>query len=77
MDQYQYKSISENVMEPYSFEAMSVNYIFQHDNEPEHTSGFVKYWLSGENINVVDWPPQSSDLNANENLWAFVKNKNP
>ena len=56
---------------------MSVNYLFQHDHEPEHTSGFVKYWLSVQNINVLDWPSQSFDLNVNENLWAFVKDKSP
>ena len=50
MYQYEYKSILENVMEPYSFKSMPINYIFQHDNGPKHSSRLVKGWLSGQNI---------------------------
>ena len=54
------------VMELYSFESMPVNYIFQYDNEPKHTSRSVKCWLSGQNIDILDWPPKvpiSNQLN--------------
>lgn len=42
MNQYQYESILENVMEPNSFGSLPVNYFFQHDNDSKYTSRLVK-----------------------------------
>ena len=33
--------------------------IFQHDNDPKHTSLLVQRWLGRHEFSVLEWPPQS------------------
>ena len=44
------------------------NFIFQHDNDSKHTSNVVKNYLQDQGIEVLPYPPQSSDSNTIENL---------
>lgn len=75
MDRFQYKDILENVMLPHAEDEMPIKWIFQHDNDPKHTSKLAKKWLSDKEIDVLEWPAQSPDLNIIENLWNIVDKK--
>lgn len=49
--------------------------IFMQDNAPCHKAKHVMEFLKEQNVDVLDWPPQSPDLNPIENLWYTLGKK--
>ena len=47
--------------------------IFQQDLAPPHNFKSTKEWLSARNIDVLEWPANSPDLNPIENIWKDIK----
>lgn len=47
---------------------------FQQDNGPGHASAFTKSVFKAAGLRVIEWPPNSPDLNPIESLWNDMKN---
>lgn len=66
-----YREILKRHMVPYLKDIegnlLGATAVFQHDNDPKHTSKVVKNYLDNKQLEVLDWASQSPDINPIEN----------
>ena len=53
-------------MLPYAEWEMKIKWIFQQNNDPKHISYLVEKWFLDNDVNVMQWPAQSPNLNPIE-----------
>lgn len=51
------------------------NLIFRQDNDPKHKSKRAMAWLRDQGFDILDWPPNSPNMNIIENAWMKLASR--
>ncbi len=73
LNQHKYRTILEDNLQ-YSADLMGLSdtFVFQQDLCRIHTAPAAQEYFRNNNIDVMEWVPQSADFNPIENLWAYL-----
>ncbi len=73
LDSEVYINILREKLKNYFSGLWSDHMVFQHNGAPAHRHSNTQQCLKKKKVNVINWPPQSPDLNIIEDCWNKIK----